>query len=162
MSHFILTLLLWLNCSESAALKTNGNEDSYCNARFGYCIGYPAGVLTPQEESANGDGKKFTNQKGEVILTVFGRLNLDSEGEVISLSKQYSNDLARLQKHATISYKASGKDFYVISGQYKNGKTFYHKMILKHDAFCFALLEYGTDQKTVFDKYATVVFRTFK
>ena len=161
MSHFILAMLIWLHSSAGCQMKTNGN-DSYCNARFGYCIEYPAGILIPQEEAANGDGRKFTHQKGNVILTVFGRLNLDSEGEVISLSKQYGNDLARLQKQATISYKTSGKDFYVISGQYKNGKIFYHKMILKEDAFCFALLEYGSDQKAVFDKYAGVISKTFK
>lgn len=116
----------------------------------------------PQEEAANGDGRTFTNHKGEVILTVFGRLNLDSEGEKIPFQKQFDNDIARLQQKASITYKKPGKDFYVISGQYKNGKIFYHKMIQKEDAFCFALLEYGKEQKQDFDAYAGVVFRTFK
>ncbi len=31
-------------------------------------------------------------------------------------------------------------------------------MVLKEDAFCFALLEYSSDQKDVFDKYAVVTF----
>lgn len=165
MSNIILTLLVLLNCSASGTLKTTEpfvSNDSYCNARFGYCIEYPAGILIPQEEAANGDGRKFNNRKGDVILTVFGRLNLDSEGEVIPFAKQYKNDLARLQKEAKITYKIAGSDFYVISGQYKNGKTFYHKMILKNDAFCFAMLEYGKDEKSVFDKYAGVIYKTFK
>lgn len=164
MSNIILTLLLLLNCTaadDPGTVNPDGN-DSYCNGRFGYCIEYPAGILIPQEEAANGDGRKFTNKKGETILTVYGKLNLDTEGEVIPLTKQYVNDLARLQKTATINYKKAGADFYVISGQYKNGKIFYHKMIRKEDAFCFALLEYGKDQKEIFDQYAGVVLKTFR
>ncbi len=101
MSNIILTLLVLLNCSAPSPLKTTElpvDNDSYCNARFGYCIDYPANILIPQEEAVNGDGRKFTNRKGEVILTVFGRLSLDSEGEVIPFAKQYKNDLARIQK----------------------------------------------------------------
>jgi hypothetical protein len=165
MSNIIITLLALLHCSAAGPVKTTAypvKDDSYCNARFGYCIDYPADVLIPQEEAANGDGRKFINRKGAIILTVFGRLNLDSEGEVIPVSKQYNSDLARLKKEASIKYKTAGKDFYVISGQYKNGKSFYHKMILKNDAFCFAMLEYSDEEKAVFDKYAAVIHKTFK
>lgn len=161
MSNLIFTLLVMLHCAAPATLKTT-QEDAYCNARFGYCIEYPKSKLNPQEEAANGDGRTFTNSKGEVILTVFGRLNMDAEGEVIPFQKQFDNDVARLQQKATITYKKAGKDFYVISGQYKNGKIFYHKMIQKEDAFCFALLEYSKEQKPDFDVYAGVVFKTFK
>ncbi len=35
-------------------------------------------------------------------------------------------------------------------------------MILKNDAFCFAMLEYGKEEKPVLDKYAGVIYKTFK
>jgi len=31
--------------------------DTYCNARFGYCIHYPNDLLYPQREADNGDGR---------------------------------------------------------------------------------------------------------
>jgi len=164
MNSIILTLLAILGIAGNGhpdPMATAATEGTYCNARFGYCINYPEASLVPQEEAQNGDGRKFTNKKGEVILTVFGRLSMDADGERITLAKQYANDLAELQKASTITYKKMGRDFYVISGERK-GRIFYHKMIVKEDAFCFALLEYGNAEKALFDPYAGVVFKTFK
>ena len=151
--------MVWLHCAVPGNKPTN---DQYCNARFGYCIDYPAGTLIPQHEAANGDGRKFIARNGEVVLTVFGRLNQDEEGNAIPFEKQYSIDLASLQKKAAITYKKLTGTYYVISGRYKTGKIFYHKVILKEYAFCFALLEYSKDRKEEFDPYASIVFKTFK
>ncbi|NII26467.1 hypothetical protein HB364_15365 [Pseudoflavitalea sp. X16] len=140
------------------------STSQYCNARFGYCINYPEKVLTPQEEAFNGDGRKFANKQGEVILTVFGRLNQDENGNPITLQQQFANDLASLEKagaSTVITYKKKGADFYIISGT-KGNSIFYHKMIIKQDAFCFALLEYPKSEKQVYDPYSTIVFKTFK
>lgn len=163
MKNLITSLLILIGFGAAAQPSGGGlkADASYCNVRFGYCIKYPENVLFPQEESANSDGRVFFNKKNETVLTVFGRLNQDENGDPITLAKQYKADLARLQKEATVTYKSLGKDFYVISGKRK-GKTFYHKMILKEDAFCFALLEYSDAEKAVFDKYAGVVASTFK
>ncbi|MBO9563895.1 MAG: hypothetical protein J7621_14025 [Niastella sp.] len=138
--------------------------DQYCNARFGYCINYPAAVLTPQEEAQNGDGRRFTNKRGEVILTVFGRLNQDANGDPMTLQQQFAQDVTKLEKASAstvISYKKKGTNFYVLSGT-KGSKIFYHKMIIKEDAFCFALLEYPKADKQTYDVYSKVVFDTFK
>ncbi|MEI9947196.1 MAG: hypothetical protein WDN26_23645 [Chitinophagaceae bacterium] len=52
--------------------------DTYCNARFGYCIDYP-GILFPQPESENGDGRVFKDKQGNEALIVFGRLSMDEK-----------------------------------------------------------------------------------
>lgn len=143
--------------------KTNRTEDydQYCNVRFGYCVDYP-NFLNPQPESANGDGRIFINEKGEEVLRVFGRFNLDAEGETISLERQYNTDIKdNLKKKNNITYKNLGKTFFVISG-YRNGKIFYQKTILKNDAFAFAFLQYPTNDKEIYDKISTEIFKSFK
>lgn len=143
--------------------KTSRTEDydQYCNVRFGYCLDYP-NFLNPQPESSNGDGRIFINEKGEEVLRVFGRFNLDAEGETISLERQYNSDIRdNLKKKNTITYKKLGKTFFVISG-YQKGKIFYQKTILKNDAFAFAIIQYPKDEKEIYDKVSTEIFKSFK
>ena len=137
------------------------NDDSYCNARFGYCLDYP-NFLNPQPESQNGDGRIFINKKGEEVLRVFGRLNLDAEGETISMEKQYKTDiLDNTNKNSVITYKKLSKTYFVLSG-YRNGKIFYQKTILKNDAFAFAILEYPKYEQEIYSKVSTQIFKSFK
>lgn len=135
--------------------------DQYCNARFEYCIAYPD-FLHPQPESQNGDGRIFNNKNGKEVLRVFGRLNLDEEGDIISLEKQYKTDIQENKnKNNIITYKKLGKTFFVISG-YRNGKISYQKTIFKKDAFAFAILEYSEKEKSVYNKVSTQLFNSFK
>ena len=138
-------------------------NQTYCNARFGYCIDYPDDQLTPLEEAQNGDGRKFENRKGEVVLTVFGRLNQDENGDPIKLHKQFLDDKSRLLKTpgTVITTAKEGKDHYILGGT-SNKKIFYHKMIIKEDAFCFALLEYAKADSAIFNAYRNVIAKTFK
>ena len=142
------------------------NFDTYCNARFAYCIEYPKGIIYPQPESQNGDGRVFKNKQGEEVLTVFGRLNADPDGGTISLEQQYDDDLhgaleENVNKDRVITYQKLGKTFFVISG-YKKGKIFYQKTLLKEDAFAYAILEYSENEKEVFDKVSERLFKSFK
>lgn len=161
----ITSLLIFLTIANfnltSEKISQTQDYDQYCNARFGYCVDYPD-FLKAQKESPNGDGKIFINKRGEEVLRVFGRLNLDSEGETISLERQYKMDVQNhLKKKNVITYKKLGKTFFVISG-YRNGKVFYQKTILKSDAFAFAILQYPTNDKEIHDKVSTKIFKTFK
>lgn len=133
--------------------------DQYCNARFGYCLNYP-NFLNPQPESENGDGRIFNNKKGEEVLRVFGRLNLDADGNTISLENQYKSDIQD-NKNNVITYKKLSKTFFVISG-YRNRKIFYQKTILKKDAFAFGILEYHKSEKEIYDTVSSEIFKSFK
>jgi len=150
---FFTSLFLFLNAKNEL--------NTYCNARFGYCINYPK-FLIAQPESQNGDGRIFTNKEGQKILTGFGRLNQDADGNAISLNKQYTSDIQELSKaKSNISYQKLGKDFYILSG-HKNGKIFYQKMIVKNDTFCFAILEYQDSDKPIYDSVSVDIFKSFK
>ncbi len=140
--------------------------NTYCNAHFAYCIQYPKGIIYPQPESQNGDGRVFKNKQGEEVLTVFGRMNADPDGGTISLEQQYDDDLHGAleengNKDRVITYQKLDKTFFVISG-YKKGKIFYQKTILKQDAFAYAILEYSENEKKIFDKVSTRLFKSFK
>lgn len=140
--------------------------DTYCNARFGYCIGYPKGILYPQPESYNGDGCVLKNKTGESILTVWGRLNQDAEGNPITLAQQYDDDLhgsmeAEGKTERVVTYQKLGKSFFVISG-YRGGNIFYQKTIVKGDAFAFALLEYKESEKALYNNVSDSVFASFQ
>lgn len=136
---------------------------TYCNARFDYCIDYPAHILSPQPESENGDGRVFHNKKGEKALTVYGRINQDPDGEPITVEQQYNDDFVRINttKGQTITYRKLGKTFFVLSGK-KQGKIFYQKTILKGDNFAYAILEYAEKDKLVYDSISSGVFKSFK
>jgi hypothetical protein len=134
---------------------------SYCNSRFGYCIDYPA-FLAAQPESENGDGRVFNNKKGITILTVFGRINQDADGNPLSLKNQYESDIKDLSlSKKNITYKKLGKTFYVLSGT-KNETIFYKKTIVKDDAFCFAILEYSRQDKMLYDTVSAHLAKSFQ
>jgi len=149
--------------STNSIVQANLDYETYCNVRFQYCVDYPIQLMTPEPESSNGDGRIFTNHKNEETLRVFGRNNLDAEGRTISLKQQFDADLKSLAKNTAtkITYQKCGKTFFVISG-YKNGKIFYQKTIIKNDAFAYAILQYDENERKVFDKISTNIFKSLK
>jgi len=101
---------------------------------------------------------------GQTVLIVYGRINQDMHGNAIALQQQFDQDVASFKNgpgKGTITYKKAGKGFYVISG-HRNGKIFYQKTIIKKDAFCFAVLEYDSTEKMVYDGIAGEIFKSFK
>jgi hypothetical protein len=141
------------------------NYGVYCNGRFGYCIDYPKGILFPQPESQNGDGRVFKDKAGEEVLSVFGRIPDGDDGNPISLEQQYDIDIHGGEEPEgskfTLTYQKLSKSFFVISG-YANGKIFYQKTILKDGNFAYAILKYDESQKSRFDDFSEKLFRSFK
>ena len=139
--------------------------DTYCNGRFGYCIKYPDKLLKAQTEAQNDDGCVFTDKNGKPILTVYGTSNvgLIEDNFDPSLKEVYTKELADYKKMPgiTVTYSVLGKSLYVISGRDK-GKIFYRKIIKKEDGFGYALLEYDSTERAVYDTVSGVVFKSFK
>ena len=148
--------------AENAARDTIA-YDTYCNARFGFCIDYPVHLLEMQPEAANGDGRAFRTPGNEVILLAFGRLDLDAEGNRIPLPQQYRNDLQQYKdSSANITYSRLGRTFYVISGTKRDGRIFYQKTVMKDDVFAFAMLDYSAAERKLYDKVTARVSASFK
>jgi hypothetical protein len=158
---FFLLTLLPVFYGKNPNPKIADGYKSYCNSRFQYCIDYPD-FLIPKPESENGDGRIFENKKGAKILTVFGRINQDADGNPLSLKTQFESDIKTMQENRkNITYKKLGKTFYVLSGT-DNEKTFYQKTIIKKDAFCFAILTYSKQGKMLYDSVTGHIAASFK
>lgn len=146
--------------------KNQSNTKTYCNNRFQFCLEYDAHLLEAQAESQNGDGRTFTDVNEQEILTVFGRLAMDFEGETITLKEQFQEDLkggydSEGYADREVTYQKFTETYYVISG-YQRGKIFYQKTILKDDAFCFAILNYSKGEKETYQATTALILKTFQ
>jgi hypothetical protein len=144
-----------------------GNEPAvtykqYCNSRFEYCVDYPEGLFYPQPESENKDGRVFENKNGEEVMRVFGRPNMDADGEPVDLDQQYKNDLYDWGSGSgAITYQKLNKDHFVISG-YKDQLIFYQKTILLDGAFGYTIVQYPEKVKAVLNPITGKIATSFK
>ena len=101
----------------------SANYSRYYNLLYGYRADFPKDLLTAQPEAGNGDGRVFTDSKGNAILTVYGsRLDM--------LSVRYKQDLVSItaSKRNNVTYQKLTSSFSVISG-FKGETIFYYKRI---------------------------------
>jgi hypothetical protein len=135
--------------------------ETYINSRYSYSIGYPKGILTPQPEADNGDGRVFTTRDGAAELRVWGMYNALSD----TLKKAYLNDLK--ERGSGVTYKVLMRDGYVISGVHGN-KVYYQKTILQGSdgdtgaTFSTFTVEYKKSQKAKYDPIVRRIASSFR
>jgi hypothetical protein len=126
---------------------------TYNNARFGYSISYPSDLLTPQGESANGDGQIFSGDGAE--MRVFGSNMLLNE----TLRAEYNAILE--EKGGSVTYKVFRNTFFVVSGK-ENGRIFYQKTMKGADgAFLTFMIEYDASKRRIYDAAVTKMVKSF-
>ncbi|WP_295391729.1 hypothetical protein [uncultured Thiodictyon sp.] len=134
--------------------------NTYQNARFGYSIDYPAGILYPQGEADNGDGQKFLTKDADASLLVYGSNNaLEQTLEDVYLDAARSGSTDSPKK--VVTYKAMKRDWFVVSGV-DGERVFYQKTILAGDQFFTFILEYPAGKKSIFDPIIKRVSASFK
>jgi len=109
----------------SGAATAQDAYKEYCNARFQYCISYPADFVG-EGESANGDGQVFYSPDRAVKITGYGSLVLEEE-DLGKLSRQYTFSA----KGIKVSYKVMKPDWFIFSGTDTAGNIVYQKTIRK-------------------------------
>lgn len=114
--------------------------DTYCNARYNYCIAYPSS-LVPQKKADNGDGRKFLSKDKNVVLTVYHTYGIQETPEM-NLKEEYN----RLLKDTEVTYKVFKQKWFVVSG-YRHNKIIYQKSYSNEDGLKIFILEYPVDQK---------------
>ncbi|MVT08599.1 hypothetical protein [Chitinophaga tropicalis] len=102
---------------------TTGADNEYCNARFQYCVKYPAG-FTGQGESANGDGQTFLSADKEARMAAWGRLVVEEKETIQSQYNLYTTGLQ-------ITYKVIKPTWLIISGKDREGNIVYMKIVKK-------------------------------
>ena len=96
----------------------------YVNARFGTGIDYDAGWFLPLPAPENGDGQAFVSTDGLGWFAVFGQQNYDDLDPRAMMARD-----REMAGYDTVTYEASGKNWYVLSGQ-SGGDIFYRKAVV--------------------------------
>lgn len=161
LSAFLILLLCGFYCSivgqKSSGRKERIYYNSYSNARFLYSIDYPAGILIPQREADNSDGRQFLSRDGHAKMLAFGRYALDTD----TLKKEYE-DAIRGEGRAgrIITLKKLQSNWFVVSGS-ENGKIFYRKTIYSGGAFKSFIIEYDESEKKFYDPITAHISKSF-
>jgi hypothetical protein len=154
MNKFLILTAFFSVLVFSQTVSAQTNFKTYGNSRFGYSISYPSDLLVPQGEAENGDGQIFKNADAE--MRVYGSNMLLNE----TLKKEY--DALLRQQGKNVTYKASGTNFFAISGK-RAGKIFYRKTIENAGgAFITFEIEYKEAKRATYDKVVTKVVKSFK
>ncbi len=155
-NYKILSALI-LSVFAAAIAEASDVYKTYCNARFGYQIDYPANLLVAQGEPTNGDGQRFLSKSGDVEMCVYGGYlaawTFDEE------FKHALDDQDGAKKKAT--YKARAKNSFVVSG-FHGKKIFYRKTFLKNDTLRTFSIEYPSTKKEIYDQVVEKIVASFK
>jgi hypothetical protein len=129
---------------------------TYLNANGGFGVDIPTRLF--RLVNANRNGRRYQTETGgaDLTITVFNNALEQDVGAAYTLA---------LADHAIVaapSYKAKGKDFFVISGKAKN-RIVYYKSLLTCNASIWASLrlEYDEASKESFDPVVTRVSQSF-
>lgn len=127
-------------------------EERYVNARFGYAICVPDG-LVGQDEADNGDGRRFEAADGARLLVYGGHNALDE-----TLADRRAATIERL---GAASYQSAGPDWFVASG--RAGETIYYvRASLRRDVFSTMELTYPAAAAARWNAVAAQLSRCFK
>lgn len=113
-----------------AAGRAEAGWGDYVNVRFQYHICYPSTIFTPEDESANGDGRRFSSDDGSSLI-VYGSNNALDESPK-ALADEIATRLAGAAGKTT--YSAIRPDLFVVSGTQQD-KIFYAKGILRNQQY---------------------------
>ena len=124
----------------------------YCNERYGFCVGYPTGLIM-DEPPVNGDGRKFHDAQGFVLIAS-GINNVLDDTFASTMQSQ-------LQEFDNVTYKATGKNWFVLSGT-KGSDILYLKTFVGKGSKNDLYIEYPASQKAAYDTIVGEISRSFK
>jgi len=141
----------------AAAPATSMTMETYTNARFGYSICYPSGMI-PQGEADNGDGQVFVGADGSQ-LRVFGGYN--------ALGYSPEREVTWQARHLTgpkgqITYRAMRNGWAVASGNDGAGHVFYAKTTAQAGRFVQFQLTYPQTAAALYAPLVAKITRCFR
>src|SRR3569832_84760 len=100
----ILAVLMCLALVAPLMVRASGpsGQAIYANARFGYTIEYPRALLTPHEDSDNGDGAFFKSTREHVDIRVYGSFIIEGINDT---SLKLANDAEQPCSNHLASYR---------------------------------------------------------
>jgi hypothetical protein len=136
------------------AANDSANSQStrkYCNSRFGFCVEYPA-HFGMKPAPANDDGRDFYDGDG-FRMTASGMNN--------ALEDTLKSEMqAQEQSFDTISYRSTGKNWYVLSG-HKGNEIVYLKTFVGKEAINHLHISYPVRMKMEYEGIVTRISKSF-
>ncbi|TCC88666.1 hypothetical protein EZ428_18690 [Pedobacter frigiditerrae] len=140
-----------------AAVSTQNNTD--CNARFGFCIDYPKNLVA-QPESDNGDGRIFTDARGNEVMRASGITDINGEG-----IKGYYREALKLDSldspRLAITTSLQKENFCEVTGE-KGAQLYFRRTILKGGVFISASCQVDDRDTAAFDRLRTLIIKSLK
>lgn len=152
---FMSFLMLVNNIGEDLSYK------KYCNARFDFCVEYPASFvnLPPPE---NNDGLTFLSTDKKTKILAFGSL---ASEDFDRIDQEFNIAISKIN----LTYKKVTKDWFVFSGLGKQGEIVYRKTVKKkinytgdRDAYVFQtlMITYPASQKNIYQTYCRKISKS--
>ena len=127
-------------------------SQKYCNARFGFCVRYPASLIKDTAPE-NGDGQRFDNGNS-LVMTASGINNVSHDtlkSEMRSAREQFDR----------ITYRAQGTNWFVLSG-IKGDKVIYLKTFVGPGSVNHMVIESSVHLKDLYRTVTANIARSFK
>ncbi len=126
----------------SVRVETTDSEDfyRYTNYRFNLHTWVPV-FLDQVRPPANGDGCLFKNEDGTVVLAVSGGHQYPRH----TIDDDYEREI-----DSSITYKARGENWYVVSGV-RNGNVYYRKRFIGDNVVASLYFSYPYSEKDDYD-----------
>ncbi len=151
----VLVFLFTMTLSAASA----DNWHTYINDRYGTTIDYPD-VFKPEPPPDADDGRRFNSADGAFFWVTASyyteALDLDLAGYRASVLKD-------LDKGSVVTYQASGKTWFVISGT-KGDEIFYQRHMLTHGAQLTEIfgIFYPAALKSTYDPIVARMAKSFR
>jgi hypothetical protein len=146
------------SCPQAPVLSAGDMKQyrTYLNVNGGFAVDIPARLF--RLASADRNGRFYRSETGNAELTVAAYGNALEQ----DVAKAYASALADRSIVVSPTYKAKGKDFFVISGKAK-GRIVYVKSLLTCDGSVWASLrlDYDESSKQDFDPVLTRMSQSF-
>lgn len=153
--NFLILLLIFISTGFKPVYK------NYCNARFNFCVPYPAD-FTKLPESENRDGRIFISKDKKAEIRMYGSLAIE---EFDMLTQQYDTQISETR----VTYKKFGSNCFIFSGVETNGNFVYLKTVKKKinymgspDTFVFQTLRisYPASQGKKYEAYCAMIAKS--
>jgi hypothetical protein len=140
-------LALGLPLSATAA---PGPWNTYQNARFGYSVAYPADLLAPLPEAANGDGRHFQPRRGHADVAVWA--GYDATGQSLgALADEAEQGCVGGHASYRVVRDAKAPPFMAVSCARPGGAVFYTKALRCKDVTTEIEFTYPNTESATWD-----------
>jgi hypothetical protein len=128
---------------------------TYQNARFGYSVLYPGGLLAPQPEADNGDGRHFRARRGQADVAVWAAY---ANGQTLAgLAAEAERDCAGGRASYKVVRTAKRPPFMALSCAKPGGQVLYAKALQCKDVITQIQFTYPAAEKAVWDAVVTTM-----